>query len=201
MDVAERRISLLLQALEHLPERALGAMLLHFGSPAALWQSDPSVWPSLGVPDRAVAELQALRDDERRARFDVEHQLAALARVSAGLLTLADPAYPPLLRQIFDPPPLLYYRGNADALQWPQVAVVGSRRASAVALRAARDFAAGLAANGLTVCSGLALGVDGAAHGLRAAAWSLNLHRACPRWGRTSRAATASLAASAWGCW
>lgn len=89
---------------------------------------------------------------------------SALERVGAHMLSLADPRYPPLLREIHDPPPLLYVRGNADLLLQPQLAIVGARRASAVGLRLASRIAAALAGRDLVVTSGLALGIDGAAH-------------------------------------
>ncbi len=79
-------------------------------------------------------------------------------------LTLADPDYPPLLADIHRPPPLLFVQGDRDVLSLPQLATVGSRRATTGALRTAQAFAAELAASGFVITSGLALGVDGAAH-------------------------------------
>jgi DNA processing protein len=79
-------------------------------------------------------------------------------------ITLDDERYPPLLREIHDPPPLLYVRGDPAVLQLPQIAVVGSRRASAAGLRLAETLSGQLTEAGLSVCSGLALGIDGAAH-------------------------------------
>jgi len=80
------------------------------------------------------------------------------------IISLSDPHYPPLLREIHDPPERLYVRGDPAALSEPLLAIVGARRASAAGLRAARDLAAEAVAAGLGVCSGLALGIDGAAH-------------------------------------
>ena len=77
-------------------------------------------------------------------------------------LTSAD--YPALLREITDPPPLLWVDGNLDALHMPQLAMVGSRNASREGVQLAHLFARDFAAAGLTVTSGLALGIDGAAH-------------------------------------
>ena len=77
---------------------------------------------------------------------------------------LGDSGYPPLLREIHDPPPRRYLRGNPDLLLQPHLAIVGSRRASAAGLRLARDIAAAVVGAGMVVCSGLALGIDGAAH-------------------------------------
>ena len=88
----------------------------------------------------------------------------ALAAMGVQTLAIDDERYPPLLRLIPDPPALLYALGDISLLREPQVAMVGSRRASAAGLRAAHDLAGQLTAAGLLVCSGLALGVDGAAH-------------------------------------
>lgn len=83
---------------------------------------------------------------------------------SAGLLLCDDPRFPTALLAISDCPYELWYRGALDALDAPAVAIVGSRAASAVALEMAGRLAADLAARGVTVVSGLARGVDSAAH-------------------------------------
>jgi DNA processing protein len=75
-----------------------------------------------------------------------------------------DEAYPPLLSEIADPPLALHPDGNRELLATPMVAVVGSRRASAYGINAARHLASALAGAGITVVSGLALGIDAAAH-------------------------------------
>lgn len=79
-------------------------------------------------------------------------------------VAITDPAYPALLRESPDPPPWLFYRGDLRGLERPAVAVVGARRASRAGLEAAARIARTLAAGGYTVCSGLALGIDAAAH-------------------------------------
>lgn len=91
-------------------------------------------------------------------------QQAAIEAVGAERISITDERYPPLLRTIIDPPPLLYARGDISLLQQPQLAVVGARKASAAGLQCAFDLAAAVATTGLSVTSGLALGVDGAAH-------------------------------------
>lgn len=78
--------------------------------------------------------------------------------------TILDPGYPPRLREIHDPPLVLFIRGNRDLLRTPAVAIVGSRRASRYGLEAASHFARKLGQAGLTVVSGFARGVDAAAH-------------------------------------
>lgn len=81
-----------------------------------------------------------------------------------AVIPLGDPRYPPLLAQIAQPPPLMFVRGDPSALKEPQLAIVGSRRATAAGREHAYEFAARLAAAGLIVTSGLANGVDSAAH-------------------------------------
>lgn len=86
------------------------------------------------------------------------------AHPAVSVVTWADAEYPSLLREIPDPPPLLFVRGDVRVLQRPQLAVIGSRRASSVGVETAFAFARNMAASGLTVTSGLARGIDAAAH-------------------------------------
>src|SRR5262249_35066621 len=81
-----------------------------------------------------------------------------------ALVTLDDPAYPPSLLTMPDPPPLLYVKGRIDLLHTRSVAIVGSRSATPQGMEDASRFARALSDAGVTVVSGLAAGVDGAAH-------------------------------------
>ncbi len=94
----------------------------------------------------------------------IEHDLAWLDQPDHHLITFADAAYPELLRQIPDPPPVLFVRGRTDILCGPQLAMVGSRNPTAAGRRTAREFAVHLARSGLTITSGLAIGIDAASH-------------------------------------
>jgi DNA processing protein len=87
-----------------------------------------------------------------------------LAQPGHHLLTLADPHYPRALYELNDPPPLLYAHGRLDLLARPMLAIVGARSATPEGERNARDFARHLAQRGWCVVSGLASGIDGAAH-------------------------------------
>lgn len=82
----------------------------------------------------------------------------------ARLLLCTDQSYPQLLQHLDKAPPILFVQGNAAVLNDPQVAMVGSRRPSAGGLQLAREFAARLTKFGITITSGLALGIDGASH-------------------------------------
>lgn len=113
----------------------------------------------VGAP---LARAIAARDPERERAIE-----AALEWASAEhhhLVSLADPLYPKPLLQIGDPPPLLYVAGDPRVLSLPALAMVGSRSASATGAETAEAFAAALAATGLAIVSGLALGIDAASH-------------------------------------
>ena len=94
----------------------------------------------------------------------VEHSLEWANQTSQHIISLADEAYPKALLEIADPPSLLYVRGNLALLQKRGLAMVGSRNATPQGVQTAENFAKTLAARGLTIISGLALGIDAAAH-------------------------------------
>jgi DNA processing protein len=101
---------------------------------------------------------------QRASTAAAEKDLATLARLGATLITYNSPYYPPLLRQIPDPPIALYTRGNFAPQDGNAVAIVGSRRCSPYGRLIAHRLARELAARGLTIVSGLATGIDAAAH-------------------------------------
>ncbi|TIX52006.1 DNA-processing protein DprA [Alteraurantiacibacter aquimixticola] len=94
----------------------------------------------------------------------IEAEVAAVRKAGARYLFHDMPEYPALLREIDGSPPILTVRGDLSLAARPCVAMVGARNASAAAVKLAREFATALAAEGLTVVSGLARGIDGAAH-------------------------------------
>jgi DNA processing protein len=139
--------------------RAVRTLLLSAGSPAAVRALSPEEAARIAGEDRAVVTPLLEGDEGREFREDARRFQDSGARV----LFLTDPGYPALLREIHDPPPVLFARGLAfpDA---PAIAVVGARRASRAGLDAARTLAAGLAEAGVNVISGFARGIDAAAH-------------------------------------
>lgn len=94
----------------------------------------------------------------------VEEEIAGVRRCGARYLFHDSAEYPDLLRQLESAPPILIVKGNVALAARPSIAIVGARNASAAAVKLARDFGAALAEAGLTVVSGLARGIDGAAH-------------------------------------
>jgi DNA processing protein len=122
--------------------------------------------------DQPSVILEDLADHAARDQPDQVSTLrskaaAAVARAAAAAMTpvaWSDPAYPVALTTIADPPPVLWIRGRVDALSAPSVAIVGSRAASPYGLSVAAQLAGDLAACGLVIVSGLARGIDSAAH-------------------------------------
>jgi len=121
----------------------------------------------------ATAALAALPDLARRAggrtvricpQEQAEAELRAAARTGARPVFTIEPGYPAVLAQIDAPPPLIYVKGQTELLNRPSVAIVGSRNASAAGLKLSRAFASELASAGLVIVSGLARGIDAAAH-------------------------------------
>ena len=112
----------------------------------------------LGLTTRTVQWL--LHPNQAR----IEADLRWLELSGTTLLAVTDAAYPPMLRQLVDAPPILFVRGNRDLLHEPQLAMVGSRNPTAGGLSTARDFAKWFTRAGIVVTSGLALGIDAACH-------------------------------------
>jgi DNA processing protein len=97
-------------------------------------------------------------------RADAEREIKAAEALGVGFVALGEPDYPRRLQMIDDAPPLLAVRGNAAALSLPMIAIVGARNASAAGLRFAERIARDLGEAGFVIVSGLARGIDGAAH-------------------------------------
>jgi DNA processing protein len=120
--------------------------------------------PRTGLTERLLVEDPSLIELAQPLLAQARDIRAAAARRGIHTVAWHDPAFPAHLRTLSDMPPLLWYRGALDCLAAPGVAIVGARAASTAALEAARWLAAGVAARGITVISGLARGVDSAAH-------------------------------------
>ena len=149
-------------ALRHTPglgTRRLGPILAAYPSAKSALDA-AAAWPGkrLAPPDCA----KNVRAQSWREEAEKEYR-AALAR-GAEFLLYHDPEYPDRLRRMHAPPPLLYFRGDTGLLSSPAVAVVGSRKATAEGSQAALDLCARLSRYGVTVISGMALGIDRQAH-------------------------------------
>jgi DNA processing protein len=173
MDDATREDYLRLLSITGSRTRGLGELLRELGSPRALLSLDDERLAD--CPQDSQRAVRQLRSACRRipARSDSYSRCesrpsgdenSADGASESYFIPIGDTRYPPGLRAIPDPPPWLFCRGDPAVLQRPAVAMVGSRRASHAGLSAAREIARCLAGAGYTICSGLALGIDGAAH-------------------------------------
>lgn len=154
----ELRDWLILHRAPGIGARLFLRLLDHFGSPTQLLAAGRSAWSQAGLKDQAL-EWLAQPDAQR-----IDADLAWLEAPNNQLLRIDSEDYPELLRQLPDPPPLLFVCGDANALYLPQLALVGSRNPSPAGERTARQFARYLAEHGLCIASGLASGIDGASH-------------------------------------
>lgn len=94
----------------------------------------------------------------------IDYDLSWLEQKNNSVITFNDTNYPPQLKEITDPPPVLFVRGNPDLLSLPQIAIVGSRNPSSLGVETAFNFAKTLSHHGFVITSGLALGIDAASH-------------------------------------
>lgn len=133
---------------------AYGELLRHFGGAAAALDALPGLARRGGA--KATPKIPG--------RAQVLREIAAVEALGGRLVLLGDGDYPPLLEQVEGGPPALSVLGHLHLVRRPAVALVGARNASAAGRRLARDIAEGLGSAGLVVVSGLARGIDGAAH-------------------------------------
>lgn len=141
-------------------------LLAAFGLPENIFRADQAALQSV-VPERIASALRAPLSDDTRALID--NTLEWAAQPGNRVLTLADDDYPKALLDIADPPCILYVKGRIELLANPALAVVGSRNATAQGISNAEKFSEALSQAGLAIISGMALGIDAAAHqgGLR----------------------------------
>lgn len=130
-----------------------------FGDVESAWQASAEALRRAGLDQRSLRNLL-----ETRECVDLDRELRRVEAAGVRVLTWEDPDYPRLLREIPDPPPVLYVRGRLEPEDAWAVAVVGTRRASAYGKEVTRRLVDTLARSGITIVSGLARGIDGVAH-------------------------------------
>ncbi|HQR55182.1 MAG TPA: DNA-processing protein DprA [Burkholderiaceae bacterium] len=162
MQPAERAAWLRLIATPGLGPRTARHLLASFGLPDGIFGAAAGTL-ARAVPEPLARVLAARPSAEVQAVIDAtEHWLAGAP--SHALITLADADYPRLLLETPDPPAVLFAVGRRELLNRPSLAIVGSRNATQQGVANAEAFAGALARGGLTIVSGLALGIDAAAH-------------------------------------
>lgn len=141
-----------------LGSRGISRLLEQISDISPLFESTPHILESLKLKPK-------VREHLRHPDWSlVEEDLAWLEQPDNHLITLQDPEYPLLLRETADPPAALFVHGDPTLLASPQIAIVGSRNPSASGRSTAKEFARYLASSGITITSGLAIGIDGASH-------------------------------------
>lgn len=161
-------------------------LLQHFGSAEAALAAPSEIIAKLVRHKQAVAAWQHA-DKRDAAKAAAEAALNWAQQEHCRLLLLQDDDFPDMLTEGITPPPLLFLRGNSDLLHKPSAAIVGSRHATPQAMRIARDFGMALSEQGIPVVSGMAAGIDTAAHqgallsdGGTIAVWGTGIDRIYP---------------------
>ena len=131
----------------------------HFGSMEEAWTAGPGQLRAAGIDEKTARVIIA-----QRPEISPAGELENLQRAGVKAFTWNDPTYPPRLKEISDPPPILYLRGEILPGDERSVAVVGTRKATAYGREAASALTRDLARSGVTIVSGLARGIDAIAH-------------------------------------
>jgi DNA processing protein len=157
-DIEEKLLWISLGKISGIGSQTFCQLLKAFGSPSNIYTA-------------SFKQLSEIVSDGIASEINRGYNLESLAQArqwlsqdNNHLVTLADTEYPKSLLEIADPPPFLYAKGNLALLNQPGIAIVGSRSASVQGEKNAEAFASDLSAYGLCIVSGLALGIDGAAH-------------------------------------
>ncbi|MCD6518643.1 MAG: DNA-processing protein DprA [Anaerolineae bacterium] len=137
----------------------LASLLDYFGDLGSAWHASATALRAAGLPQDALEQLLY-----HRTRLDLDAELAKIAKLGLRVLTWESEGYPSLLKNIDHPPPVLYVRGEVLPSDEWAVAIVGTRLPTPYGKSVAQELARELAAQGITVVSGLALGIDGIAH-------------------------------------
>jgi DNA processing protein len=160
MEHTSRRLAALRMFLVHgLGLRSANALIKHFKDPERVFDGHRTEIEALGVPPEVIGDLLSTKSADLAKR---EWERAEALGIT--IIDILDPAYPPLLREIFDPPIILYICGKNWDPDLPQVAIVGTRRPTGYGLNCGERLSEDLAKRGIAITSGLARGIDSTAH-------------------------------------
>ena len=148
-----------LNRIPHLGTVRFRQLEQHFGLLKDAWTAGEGALQAAGLDSRAISEVIAHRNS-----ISPDGEMETLARASVRAVTWHDDEYPARLREIYDPPPVIYVKGAILPEDWRSIAIVGTRNATDYGRQAATTLARDLAKAGVTVVSGLARGIDGIAH-------------------------------------
>jgi len=163
LNTASLRTWFVLRAVRGLGDATVCRLVQAFGSPEAVLAASPDELRNLGVLSNPLAQA-VQRGLDRETQQEIDRELKALERLRLSVVTYLDASYPPRLKTIHDPPPLLYVGGGLSEADHHAVAIVGARRATQAGRLLTEQLSQELASAGFTIVSGLARGIDAAAH-------------------------------------
>ncbi|MEI6288622.1 MAG: DNA-processing protein DprA [bacterium] len=134
-------------------------LINYFPNMEMAWRAGRQELLPVGLGEQVIAEIIATR-----SMINPDEELSNLKKENINIVTIIDEEYPWRLKQIYDAPPILFYRGSLDCLSRTCIAVVGTRKYSPYGEQVTEEITAGLCRHGLTIVSGLALGIDALAH-------------------------------------
>lgn len=156
----EQEYFIALNMVQGLGTRKTIALLRHFSSPSQIFKAKIDELSVInGIGALLAKRIKAIIDSQEFAK-----ELKEISKSKTQIITFIDNSYPDLLKQIYDPPVVLYLEGDVRCLDMICVALVGCRRASFYGIQQAERLAQGLSVKGICVVSGLARGIDAAAH-------------------------------------
>ena len=183
-----RQAWLVLSMLDGLGPRSFRLLEQHLSSPIDALQTDLLTLQSLGVSRKVLDSVQRVQHADAAYVRRLDDILTWLDSSGCQVLWFGAPGYPPLLQEIADPPVVLFVQGNPDILRDPQLGMVGTRHPGPHGAATARAFARSFTENGLTVTSGMAMGIDAACHqgaldiaGQTVAVWGTGLNNCYPK--------------------
>lgn len=159
MNLVERDYWLAFSCFPDIGARRFPILLKFFGSAQIAWQAKRSTWYKLGLPKNIAEKFLAFRDS-----FKLKETKFSLEKRLISFLTLDDKSYPKLLKEIVDPPFLIYVKGVLKVQDGKAIAIVGSRKITPYGREITGRFSRWLSLKGFTIVSGLARGVDSLAH-------------------------------------
>ncbi len=142
-----------------LTPRQFHLLLGHFSSPGEAWEASSEELKAIPGLERQAEKIVT-----RRQELDLERELSKIEQLGLKITTVADETYPRALRSLAKPPPILYLRGDYRERDELAMAIVGTRRCTPYGRMVAEQLAKGLSERGFTIVSGMALGIDTAAH-------------------------------------
>lgn len=148
-----------LNTITGLGAKKMKLLVSFFENSELIWQASAQQLLESGIGEALTQKIVT-----ERPQIDIEEKWEELQRENIMIFSIEDPQYPALLKQIPDSPYLIYMKGDLQCLDLPLIAIVGSRKLTDYGKMAARGFARDLAKSGICVVSGLAFGVDAAAH-------------------------------------